>query len=125
MKAIMNEQNKFYDSIINYTREEQIEKLIEKAQKQVLDWYNPKTSRKWIEVSSDSIISPRPRIIEAQNITKMFILEGGEPKGLVFVNYFMGIVIAFDSSMRRNKVYQLPNWNRQTEYTEKVCCNIN
>jgi len=125
MQTIMKEQNNFYNSIRNYTREEQIEKLIDKAKKQVINWYNPKTTRRWIEISSDSIILPIPRITEAQNITKMFVLEGGEPKGIVIVNYFMGIVIAFDSYMRRNKVYQLPNWNRQTGYIEKVCCNIN
>jgi len=120
MQAIMKEQNNFYNSIRNYTREEQIEKLIEKAQKQVLDWYNPKTTRGWIEVSSDSVKSPR---FDMQNITKMFILEGGEPKGIVIVNYFMGIVIAFDASMIRNKVYKLPSFNLQTGYIEKVCCD--
>jgi len=84
-----------------------MEELIERAKAQVKAWYSPRnpTKREFIETDCVHLI-PTP---EHQNKgkCKIFILEGGEPKGTVIANYHDGTVVTFDYMFKRMKIYRL------------------
>ncbi len=82
-----------------------VEQLIEEAKKQVKTWYSPSkpTQRGWVEQSVRNACSPERK----DSYTKVFVLEGGEPKGTVIANYHAEVVMAFDMHFTQMKMYRL------------------
>jgi hypothetical protein len=91
-----------------------MEEAIEKAKKQVKDWYTPDTKRVWIEnIFAYSIPENNNRIM-----LKVFALSGGEPKGTVIANYHDWVVIAFNFGYTKMKIYNIPHSGMP--YSEQV-----
>jgi hypothetical protein len=85
-------------------QDEEMEKMIKDAKEQILNWYNPKTDRKFIE---SSIWSASPQYgIGAGSLTKLFVLQGGEAKGTILADYFNRIVIAYDRTFNEIRVWR-------------------
>ncbi len=84
-------------------KEARMEELIEMAKQQAKDWYIPDTNREWIETQ---IWSYPP---EGGELTKIFILKGGEAKGTVLANYRFGTVIAYDMDFKKTRTYRVHN----------------
>ncbi len=86
------------------TKDEEMEEIIKKAKEQVLNWYNPETDRAFIETS---IWSASPDYGEGSgNLTKLFILQGGEAKGTILADYFNGTVIAYDRTFSQTRIWR-------------------
>lgn len=84
--------------------DEEMEKLINAAKEQILDWYNPETDRKFIE---SSIWSAFPQYGEgAGSLTKLFVLQGGEAKGTILADYFNRVVIAYDRTFSEVRIWR-------------------
>lgn len=81
-----------------------MEEAIEKAKKQVKDWYNPDTPRVFVETSCAYSIPENGRVY-----LKVFVLAGGEPKGTVIVNYHDWVVIAFNLGYTKMTIYNIPH----------------
>lgn len=79
---------------IDETKKEEMKELIADAKKQVIDWYNPKTTRKFIKTQ----IWSASREFPGKNgcLTELYILEGGEAKGTIVADYYNGVVTAYD-----------------------------
>jgi hypothetical protein len=86
-------------------REEEMEEMIESAKKQVLSWYNLDTKREFIETSIWSA-SDQFNSHKAGNLTKLFVLSGGEAKGTIIADYFNGIVIAYDRTFNNIRIFR-------------------
>lgn len=84
--------------------DEEMEDMINDAKKQILDWYNPETDRKFIE---SSIWSASPQFGDgAGSLTKLFVLQGGEAKGTILADYFNRIVIAYDRTFNEIRAWR-------------------
>lgn len=84
-------------------KEARMEALIKMAKEQAKEWYDPKIDRKWIETE---IWSYPP---EDGELTKIFVLEGGEAKGTVLASYRFGTVIAYDMYFKKTRTYRVYN----------------
>lgn len=79
---------------IDETKKEEMKELIEEAKKQVKNWYNPDTPRKFIKTQIWSASREFPG--KSGSLTELYILEGGEAKGTIIADYFNGVVTAYD-----------------------------
>lgn len=76
---------------------------IERAKKQVKDWYSPDTKRIFISTECAYSIPEDDHGV----MLKVFVLSGGEPKGTIIVNYHDFIVIAFNLGYTKMKIYRV------------------
>jgi len=84
--------------------EAEMNEMIEEAKKQVIEWYNSGTPRKFIE---SSLWSASLQHGEGSGyLVKTIILEGGEPKGTILVNYFTKTVIAFNKNYNKIRTWK-------------------
>jgi len=84
--------------------DEELEKIIKDAKKQILAWYNPETDREFIE---SSIWSASPQYGEGSGSqTKLFVLQGGESKGTILADYFNRVVIAYDRTFNEVRIWR-------------------
>lgn len=77
-------------------KDEEMKELIEEAKKQVIEWYNPGTPRKFIKTQIWSASKQFPDQKEPGALTELYVLEGGEAKGTILVDYYNGVVLAYD-----------------------------
>ena len=81
-----------------------MEEAIERAKKQVKDWYNPDTPRVWIENECNYNL---PQYSNDGGYLKIFVLQGGEPKGVVIANYHIRVVVALSIWYNDIKMYRV------------------
>lgn len=86
------------------SKEEQMGDLIENAKRQVIEWYNPTTPRKFIESCIWSASIEYGEGVGSQ--TRLFVLQGGEAKGTILADYFNGVVIAYDRIFSEIRVWK-------------------
>ena len=100
--------------------------MIERAKAQVKEWYSPRapTKREFIETNCVHMITDSGT--QNKGACKIFILEGGEPKGIVIANYHDRTVIAFGIYFQRMKIYRLKGslgdiypYEERTFYTKR------
>jgi hypothetical protein len=85
-------------------KDEEMEKMIKDAKKQILAWYNPETDREFIESST---WSASPQYGEGSgSLTKLFVLQGGEAKGTILADYFNRVVIAYDRTFNEFRIWR-------------------
>ena len=86
-------------------KEEELEKLIEKAKEKVEKDYDPHglCKRQWLEATP-----PNSYRSKEYKVT-VFVLEGSPPKGYIIVDYCYGIVKAFTVRLQPLYTYKVEN----------------
>ncbi len=97
-------------SCINDTKKAEMKELIADAKQQVIDWYNPKTTRKFIKTQIWS--ASREFYEKSGCLTELYILEGGEAKGTIIADYYNGVVTAYD-------IYHTKVLTRRTMFNDR------
>jgi hypothetical protein len=78
-----------------------MEALIDKAKRQVKNWYNIQTPREWIETDVWSVPP------DGGQVTRIIILRGGEPKGTIIANYAFGVVVCWDMCFNQSRIFKM------------------